>query len=202
MIDPGIIRYLEDEYDPLSIMVYGSYAAGTEDEYSDFDCLLIVDEKKREHDSSVICGVRLDCHIFTSFDTYGEDIDPFLTCYDAVIMKDRYGAARTLKERVRRYVEEHSVTDEKEKETIRLWTEKTLMRIRKRDDDGNYRAIALLEVSLEDYFRLRDMFYFGSSKAVAWLRENDPEGYSLFHSAVTMRTNSSIESWARYVISS
>ena len=200
MIDPGIIRYLEQEYSPLSIIVCGSYASGDEDEFSDFDCLLIVEDKQRDIDRSTVCGVQLDCHIYTVFDTCAEDIDPFLICYDSVILKDRYGAAKALKERVREYAESHSATSQNEKDTIVSWTQKTLKRIKKRDVEGNYRAISLLSVSLEDYFLLRDMFYPGSRKAALYLRDNDPEGYELYRTAVTLRTNSSIEEWAKHVI--
>ena len=33
-----IIRYLLDTYHPRSLLVYGSYARGDMDEFSDFDC--------------------------------------------------------------------------------------------------------------------------------------------------------------------
>jgi predicted nucleotidyltransferase len=58
-----IIEYLKKEYNPLAIVVYGSYASGTNDEYSDFDCMIIVEEKSRKHDDSVINGIQLDCFI-------------------------------------------------------------------------------------------------------------------------------------------
>ena len=44
------------------------------------------------------------------------------------------------------------------------------------------------------------MFYFGSKKAAAYLKENDVEGYRLYHDAITKRTNDAINEWAMYVI--
>ena len=46
----------------------------------------------------------------------------------------------------------------------------------------------------------RDLFYFGSKKAVAYLKENDAEGYRLYHDAITDRTNAAIREWANHVI--
>ena len=39
-----ILEYLKNTYSPVSILVYGSFADGTNDETSDFDCMLIVSE--------------------------------------------------------------------------------------------------------------------------------------------------------------
>ena len=199
-MDSSIIRYLEEKYSPSSILVYGSYADGTEDRYSDFDCMLIVDEKTADVDNAVIGGVSLDCRIFTVFDTYSEDLEPFLPVYDAVILKDRMGTARALKERVRGYVEANRVCPESEKRQILLWSVKLLRRMGKKDEEGNYRAIELLSQSLSDYFRLRDMFFPGSRKAIRWLQENDGEGFELYRKALLMRTNSSIEDWIRHSV--
>ncbi len=199
-MDSSIIRYLEEKYAPAAILVYGSYADGTEDTYSDFDCMLIVDEKTSETDNAVIGGVTLDCRIFTVFDTFSDDLDPFLPVYDAVILKDRMGTARALKERVRNFVEETRVCPVEEKKQIVLWSAKLLKRMGKKDEEGNYRAVELLSQSLGDYFRLRDMFFPGSRKAIRWLRENDGEGFELYRTALLMRTNSSIEDWVRHSV--
>ena len=78
-----ILSYLQARYSPISILLYGSYASGTNDETSDFDCMIIVHEKEKRHDNSVINGVPLDCFIFTKEETLSDDIDAFLTVYDA-----------------------------------------------------------------------------------------------------------------------
>lgn len=193
------IDYLKEKYHPLAIVTYGSFQCGTNDEYSDFDCMVIVQEKERSHDSAVIDGIPLDCFIFTKEEVLGEETDPFLTVYDGTIILDTDGIAAGLKERVRNYVALHSVIPDDEKEFIVSWIKKTMHRAEKNDDEGNYRALAFLWESITDYFLLRDMFYFGSKKAVAYLKENDSVGYRLYHEAITERTNAAINKWADHV---
>ena len=192
-----IIRYLLDTYHPRSLLVYGSYTRGDMDEFSDFDCMVIVDAKEKDHDDSVIGGVQLDCFIFTAEEAAAEDVDPFLTAFDSEILLDD-GTGAALKERVRKYVAEHTVTEESEKEFIRSWIRKILRRMEKGDDEGSYRGILFLSESLEDYCALRNLFYFGSKKTIAYLKANDPQGYALFHDAMTGRTDESIRAWAEY----
>lgn len=195
-----IIEYLKNEYKPLAIVLYGSYIAGTNDGYSDFDCMLIVQEKTKKHDDSVIGGIQLDCFIFSEEDIKNEGTDTFLAVYDGVILIDTDNLAANLKKRVRQYVKEHSFVDNEEKEFIISWIRKTMHRVEKNDDEGNYRALAFLGESLADYFLLRDLFYFGSKKAVSYLKKYDFDGYELYHRAITERTNNDIALWADYVI--
>ena len=198
----SIIEYLKKTYNPLSILLYGSYADGTNDESSDFDCMVIVPEKDRNHDDSVIDGIQLDCFIFTEEQVKTvktEDIDAFLTAYDSNILLDN-GLGADLKRRVRQHVEEHTVIPDDEKDFIRSWIQKMMRRVEKNDDEGNMRAISFLSESLVDYFFLRDMFYFGSKKAIRYVKEQDKEGYALFHEAVTVRSNQAVIKWAEYII--
>ena len=194
-----IIEYLKREYNPLSSLLYGSYADGTNDESSDFDCMIIVPEKDKNHDGNVIGGVQLDCFIFTEEQVKSEDIDAFLTAYDGNILLDN-GIGADLKRRVREYVAEHTVIPDDEKELISSWIKKMIHRMEKNDDEGNMRAVSFMSESLVDYFFLRDMFYFGSKKAIRYVKEQDDEGYALFHEAVTVKSNQAIIKWAEYVI--
>ncbi|MGM9604654.1 MAG: nucleotidyltransferase domain-containing protein [Faecousia sp.] len=194
-----ILAYLTEKYTPTSILLYGSYANGTNDETSDFDCMLIVPQKKTAHDDSVVGGVQMDCFLFTKEETAAEDLAPFLTVYDASIALDD-GTGAALKARVRQYVADHSVRTEEDRIFLRSWIKKTCARIRKGDDEGCFRAVALLSESLEDYCLLRDRFYFGSKKTIQYLKENDPAAYDLFHSAISSRTETSILRWAEYLV--
>jgi predicted nucleotidyltransferase len=192
-----IVQYLREKYRPRALLVYGSYVRGDQDGFSDFDCMVIVDSKEKNHDDSVVDGVQLDCYIFTADEVSGEDVDPYITAYDSRIVFDD-GIGASLKERVRKYVAEHTVTEESEKEFIRSWIRKILRRMEKDDDEGSYRGILFLSESLEDYCALRDLFSFGSKKTIAYLKANDPQGYALFHDTVTSRTDESIRAWAEY----
>jgi len=191
-----LIEYLEHTYSPRAVLVYGSYARGDNDEYSDFDCMLIADEKIIPHDDSVVDGVRLDCFIFTPDETADGELDAFLTAYDAEIVRDD-GTAANLKARVRSYVDGYAA-DEDEKRLVKGWIAKTVERMKKDDEEGAYRGILLLSESLSDYCLLRDIFYFGSKQTISRLKNEDAEGYRLFRAAVTGRTNGEIAAWALY----
>lgn len=195
-----IIDYLREKYKPLAIVTYGSFSCGTNDAYSDFDCMVIVEQKERSHDDTVIDGIPLDCFVFTRSEVLDTELDAFLTVYDGNIVLDTDEIAADLKARVRNYVAEHAVIPEDEKRFIIGWILKTMHRVEKGDDEGNFRALAFLWESITDYFLLRDMFYFGSKKAVAYLKENDPVGYRLYHDAITERTNAAIREWADHVV--
>ena len=193
------VEYLMNTYHPRALLVYGSYVHGDQDEYSDFDCMVIVDEKTKNHDDAVIEGVQLDCFIYTADETFTEDPDTFLPVYDAEILKDD-GIGEQLQKRVRQYIQEHEKIDDSEKAFIASWIRKMMKRVQKNDDEGNFRAVAFLWESLTDYCLLRDLFYFGSKKTIQYLRKNDRDGYELFHQAITLKTNESILNWANYVI--
>ena len=194
-----VITYLKDTYHPRTLLIYGSYVRGDYDEYSDFDCMIIVDKKNKKHDNSVLNGVALDCFIFTAAEALSEDPDLFLPVYNAELVIDD-GTGKALQERVRKYVQEHEKTDQNEKELIVSWIRKTINRMQKDDDEGNYRAAALLWESLADYFVLRDKFFFGSKEAILDLKQHDAQGYALYHQAITLKSNETIEAWARHVI--
>ena len=193
------VEYLVKTYHPRALLIYGSFLRGDRDEYSDFDCMVIVDEKSVKHDDTVIGGVQLDCFIFTADEALTEDPDVFLPAYDAEILIDD-GIGEQLQKRVRRYVQEHEKIDTDEKAFIVSWIRKTMKRMQKDDDEGNYRAVAFLWESLTDYCLLRDLFYFGSKTTIQYLLKNDRKGYELFHQAIKLKTNESILDWANYVI--
>lgn len=194
-----ILEYLKNTYHPISILLYGSYADGTNEQTSDFDCMLIVSKKDKPHDDAIINGIRLDCFLFTEEELQSEDMDPFLPAYHSAILLDN-GVGADLKRRVHEYVEKNTHTPEEEKKFLSSWIQKTILRISKNDDEGNMRAISFLAESLPDYYALRDLFYFGSKKAIRYLKEKDAQGYSFFHHAVTSRSNDAIIKWAQYII--
>ena len=49
-----IIEYIKQKYNPLSIILYGSYANGTNNLNSDFDALVISYDHEQFHDLSLI----------------------------------------------------------------------------------------------------------------------------------------------------
>lgn len=199
-LEKRIEKYLTETYHPSSIIFCGSYQDGTYDEDSDFDCIILVKEKTARHDPSVICGVRLDCFIFTEEEAENEDAELFFSVHDGIIIADN-GKGAVLKERVKKYVEEHRIVSDMEKDQIRQWISRAMKRMEKGSDEGNHEAAAFLWESLTHYCFLRDIFYFGSRKTINHLKNNDPDGYRIFHEAISKRTNSLISAWAEYVTS-
>lgn len=194
-----IITYLKERYNPLTLAVYGSYTDGTNDEYSDFDCLLIVKSKDRAHDDTIVDGVPLDCFLYSEQEIEQENIETFLPLYEAKLVYDT-GMGQAVQSRVRNYVQSHTVHDPEEKHILVSWIKKTLKRMEKPGEEGHFRAIAFLAESMEDYCFLRDRFYFGSKKTIRYLQEEDEQGFLLFQKAITARSNKAIREWANYIL--
>ena len=194
----SVIQYLKRTYHPRAVLFYGSFVRGDFDAYSDFDCMVLVDAKTNKHDDTVIDGVALDCFVFTAAEAEQEDADVFLPAYDAQIVLDD-GIGAKLQSRVRDYVHAHTAIDAEEKKQIRSWIRKTML-AEKNDDEGSFRAVTFLWESLTDYCLLRDRFYFGSKQTIADLKATDPQGYMLFHQAITERSLRCIAAWASHVI--
>lgn len=194
-----IVEYLDKEYNPLAILIYGSYSDNTFTEFSDFDCMVITEQKSIEHDDSIIDGIQLDCYIYTKEEIEVLDTETFITVFDATIVLDS-GIGIELKNRVRKYVSFNTIVDDEEKQFIVSWIKKSINRLKIEDDEGYFRSIELLKESLNDYFVLRDLFYFGSKKSISYLKSNDSIGYQLFHEAIMNKDISSIIKWAEYVI--
>lgn len=194
-----IIAYLKKRYNPLTIAVYGSFADGTNDEYSDFDCLLIVKSKDRTHDDTIVDGVVMDCFLYSEQEIGQEDIETFIPLYDAKLVYDT-GIGQALQSKVRNYVQSHTAHRPEEKHFLVSWIKKTMKRMEKSDEEGHFRAIAFLAESMEDYCFLRDRFYFGSKKTIRYLQEEDEQGVLLFRKAITIRSNEAIREWAKYIL--
>ena len=59
-----IISCLKKRYSPRGLICYGSYCDGTQNQYSDFDALLICDGGEFIHDTSIVEGVRMDVFVY------------------------------------------------------------------------------------------------------------------------------------------
>ena len=61
-----MIEYIQKKYDPHTMILYGSYADGTNDLNSDFDALVIASNHEYFHDTSFVDGVQLDVFVYPS----------------------------------------------------------------------------------------------------------------------------------------
>ena len=59
-----IIAYLQKKYDPAAVLVYGSFADGTQSENSDFDALVLSQTHREFHDTSFVGETQLDVFVY------------------------------------------------------------------------------------------------------------------------------------------
>lgn len=193
-----ILHFLMERYHPTGMILYGSYASGTYDAQSDFDALLILEKGERIHDTSLIDGVRMD--VFGYSEDYLRDMDDpeeILQIHGGQILLDRDGLAASLLKKVEDYTAGRSQTSPEDKRQLRFWCGKMLARAERNDPEGRYRGHWLLTDSLSIYCELRDRFYFGPKKTIAYLEKSDPEGYRLFCAALERQAE--IPCWIEYV---
>lgn len=105
-----IVGYLKKTYQPDAVIVYGSFADGSANLNSDFDALIIA-EKEKAHDSSIVDGVVLDVFVYPA-ETFSADYDPeeFVQVWDGKIVLDEHGIAGQLKAKVLREFDRESLS--------------------------------------------------------------------------------------------
>ena len=147
-----ILTFLAAEYDPVAIIVYGSFADGSSNLFSDFDALLITDGGGRRHDDRFVDCTQLDVFVRPLSEFEG-DYDPadFAQIYGGQILLDRDNVAARLLEKVERYLDEQAGKPREELQLNVSWCEKMLRRAERADAEGSFRRHWLLTDSLEIY---------------------------------------------------
>lgn len=195
----AILRYLEDAYRPEAIIVYGSFADGTNGEQSDFDALVIAGDAKK-HDTSVVAGTVLDVFVCPPDAFLGEyDPEDYIQVSDGCILLDRNGLAARLKQRVLEYVENLPARTADEICQALDWCEKMLARTVRGDPEGFYRWHWLLTDSLEIYFDARRWRYRGPKKSLLQMKRLDPQGYALYSRALQDFTHAALADWVAFL---
>ena len=191
-----ILTYLAGTYDPLAIIVYGSFSDGTSNLFSDFDALLITRGGERRHDDRFVDCTQLDVSIHPLAEFQGEyDPADYAQIYGGQILLDCDGVARELLQRVERCVESQA---HKTREELRLqvdWCEKTLRRAERTDAEGSFRRHLLLVDSLEIYTELRSWPYLGPKKALRQLAKKDKDAYALYEKALCESDYPAVAAW-------
>lgn len=196
----ALLRYLRQTYQPLSILVYGSYANGTNGPASDFDALVITREGRELHDTSVVDGIRLDVFVYPERCFQGEyDCENFFQIFDGILPEDPLGLGKQLQDRV---LEAIASRPRKTREDIRSdldWCEKMLERTGRGDGEGYFRWHWLLTESLEIFCDVVDQCYFGPKKTLNWMRDAHPEAFRLYLQALESFTRESLLNWIHYL---
>lgn len=145
-----IIEYIKQTYSPLSIILYGSYANGTNNLNSDFDALVISHHHEEFHDTSFVNGIQLDVFVYP--ETYfNEDYDcsNFVQIFDGKVVMDTSGKGKAIQDNVLLYLKNRP---SKAKEAIQAdvdWCIKMLNRAKRGDFEGMFRWHWVLIDSLE-----------------------------------------------------
>lgn len=205
MIDSNFIdevkNYLIENYNCHSIVLYGSYANGTETSESDIDLICFSDEFDNQNDTSIFQGIQLDAWIYNT--KMMENSEELLHVRDGKIICDEKGLSEKMLQDIKEVFNKGpKKKNDEEKEFLVSWMNKMLRRAGKGDIEGDFRYHWLLVDSLEIYFNLRDLWYLGPKKSLIWLKENDEITYSLFKEALSIGSSfSKIESLIRRVSS-
>ncbi len=191
-----ILDFLKAKYDPIAMIVYGSYANNTNTETSDFDALLIAKENIEAHDTSIIYGTKLD--IFVYSETYFEEEfspEDFLQIEDGKILFDTNGVAAKLKKNVISYIESIPPKTNEEINNELAWCRKMLDRAQNTDAEGLYRKHWLLIDSLEIACDILGYRYRGPKKSLAWLNREHRVLYETYTQALERNDLPTIKAW-------
>ena len=92
-----VIEYIKKKYNPLSIILNGSYANNTNNLNSDFDALVISNDYEQCHDTSFVNGIQLDAFVYpASYFDGNYSCNDFIQIFDGKIILDSDGRGKTL----------------------------------------------------------------------------------------------------------
>ena len=194
-----IVSYLKEAYQPEAVIIYGSFADGSANEHSDFDALVIANRDKT-HDASVIDGIVLDAFIYPT-DMFRSDYDPgeFVQVCGGKIVLDKNGIAERLQKRVRSYIESKPKKSADEIRQEIAWCEKMVLRTKRDDAEGYYRHHWVLTDSLEIYCDVIGLYYYGPKKTLRRMEQTDEEAYRIYAEALKRFDKGSLSEWISYI---
>ena len=183
------------KYAPDAVILYGSYAEGTEGEGSDFDALLLAGCDAC-HDTSVVGGVQLDVWVYP-VDYFAEDaaLEEAVTILDGIVLHDSQGMGTALKARVQAYFSAKPGKTAEENAASIVWCRKMLARTERVDAEGVYRWHWLLVDTLEIACDLLHHPYHGPKKALRWLADAQPQVYAAYTRALAEFAHPALAAW-------
>ena len=162
--------------------------------------LLFTARLRKTHDSSIVDGVVLDVFVYPA-KTFSADYDPeeFVQVWDGKIVLDEHGIAGRLKAKVLDYIEHLPKKTATEVAQEMEWCEKMLLRTMREDVEGYYRWHWVLCDSLEIYFDIRDLHYYGPKKTLRLMEKSDVEAFGLYAKALREFDRESLSAWIAYL---
>lgn len=191
----SILDYLMRTYAPEAILLYGSFANGTNNAHSDFDALVIADAPEG-HDASTVDGTVLDVWVYPP-ETFSGHFAPedFVQIFDGKIVLDKYGTAEKVQQAVLSYLQQLPTPGEEENRQNLDWCQKMMSRTTRGDAEGYYRWHWLLTESLQIYCDIRHQHYFGPKKAMRWMQTAYPADFDCYQAALMQFGQESLTEW-------
>lgn len=195
-----ILQYLKQTYDPLAIVVYGSYADGSNNADSDFDALVIAADHREFHDVSFVAGVQLDVFVYPA--AYFEGAVPyedFVRLAGGIAVFDPLGKGAALKQQAQACLDARSVKSGEELAAELAWCEKMRLRSRRGDAEGAFRWHWLLTDSLEIFCDIQKHPYLGPKKALNWMHAEHPQAFNFYQAALSRFDRETLDAWVAYL---
>ena len=195
-----IIEYIKQNYNPISIIIYGSYADGTNNLNSDFDSLVISYDLEQFHDISFVNGIQLDVFVYPVSYFDGEfDCDDFVQIFDGKIIVDINERGKALQMKVISHMQNRPQKSKAEIDASVGWCSKMFERVKRNDVEGMFRWHWVLIDSLEIFCDLMQHPYFGPKKTLKWMEKNHPIAFAHYKTALEDFSVDSLESWIAYI---
>lgn len=192
-------EYLIDEYNCHSIILYGSFADGTETEESDIDIICFTDEDKHKNDNSIFQGRKLDVWIYnTEMMRKPEELSHI---DGGKVILDKRNLCDELLKGISGVISNKKKLSTEEIAFYKEWLLKMLNRASKNDIEGNFRYHWLLVDSVEIYFLVKGLTYLGPKKSLLYLRNNDKVAYEYFAEALKINCEvEKVEELVKFII--
>ena len=195
-----IIEYIKQKYNPLSIILYGSYANETNNLNSDFDSLVISYDHEQFHDTSFVNGIQLDVFVYPASYFDGDfDCNDFIQIFDGRIVEDSDEKGKALQTKVLSYLQNRPQKSKVEIEASIDWCIKMLARVKRYDVEGMFRWHWVLIDSLEIFCDIMQHPYLGPKKSLKWMEENHPIAFACYKKALKDFGMDSLENWIAYI---
>ena len=200
MILEQILRYIQETYDPLSIILYGSYADGTNGLNSDFDALVISYDHEQFHDTSFVDGVPLDVFVYPARYFEGDyACEDFVQIFDGRMIMDRHDIGKSLLANVRAYLQNRPGKTSAEIQANIDWCVKMSARAKRCDCEGLFRWHWLLIDSLDIFCDIMQHPYLGPKKALRWMEKTHPEAFDRYKRALQNLQMDDLDEWIGYI---
>lgn len=195
-----ILEYIRRKYDPLSIILYGSYANGTNNRNSDFDALVISGDHERFHDTSFVEDVQLDVFVYPASFFEGDfNCEDFVQIFDGRILVDCDDRGKRVQQKVLAHMQNRPLKSQMEIDADVDWCIKMLARAKRHDAEGWFRWHWVLTDSLEIFCDVMRHPYLGPKKTLKWLGDNHPDAFACYKTALEDFRLDSLENWVAYI---